>query len=67
MSHDLIVLHKIGEETGIRLQAAACTCGWRAACWYATDQNMRDSYARHINALALPDAPAWMLAPEAAK
>jgi hypothetical protein len=63
MSHSLLVLHRIGEETGIPLKSAACTCGWRAQCWYRSDEGLAASYALHTHAIATGSTNPWMIAP----
>lgn len=57
MTHDLIILHKTGEETGRHLLSASCLCGWRSNTWYSGEQYVRDSFALHTRALANPNAP----------
>ncbi len=65
MTHDLVTLQKIGEETGRELISASCTCGWRSQTWYSVAGHpyMRESFQRHVGAIDDPEAPAWMLAP----
>lgn len=62
-AHVRIVHHKVGEETGLLLKAAGCTCGWHARIWFAADEYVEQSYQRHVRAVASGSTVPWMVAP----
>ena len=61
--HDLIIRHRTGEDTGLPLQCAACTCGWDARIWFANPLYVRDSHERHVHAVESGTTVPWMVAP----
>ena len=63
--HVPVIRHKIGEETGIRLKSAGCSCGWDSHVWFASDEFVGASYGRHMSAVLQHSDVPWMLAPEA--
>ena len=63
MRHELMILHKVGAETGIALQSASCACGWKANIWYASIVRVGESYGRHLDAVETGSDVPWMVAP----
>jgi hypothetical protein len=61
--HHIVVLNKRGEETGLPLQSASCSCGWRSNIWYAGSAFVMESYGRHIDAVKEGSTVPWMVAP----
>lgn len=62
--HVPVTLHKFGEQTGMLLKSASCSCGWQARVWYASEAYVGQSFARHMKAVIEGSTVPWMRAPE---
>ena len=65
--HTLVIRHKVGEQTGLPLKSAGCSCGWQAGCWYTSDEFVSQSFARHVRAVVEGSTVPWMVAPESSE